>query len=386
MKILVIDPSAFSLPYDHSLCNALVEKGHYVELLTCPKSSELPLSLDRSSYRINQFFYRRTNNLKSMEKNKLIKYLKGMEHLYDSYRMMRYSAGFDIAHVQWWALPEVDWLTAKKWKKRVVYTVHNVLPHERKPWDKFIFKKIYAAADILIVHTEVSKRHLMSFGYDECKIRVIPQGNLNYLLTSNESKSCTTNLPVNYRLLSTKKVILFFGLIRQYKGLDKLLEAFSIVRNKLDDAHLLIVGKPRTDMNSYNKIIDQFSMHDNITLVLDYVPDWHIPKYFDLADLVTLPYQKIDQSSVALLACTMGKPIIATNVGGLNEVVYNEKNGRLVALNDIHELANAIVDLLRDEKKLREYGRFSKKLANTKFSWDHIAERTVEVYKEIIEK
>lgn len=386
MKVFMIDPSGFSRPYNYCLCNALVGQGCLVELIT--SKSIYPFQLQDRRHQEKQFFYKRSNRLiDRYGAGPVLKIFKGAEHLVGMYRFTRYIKNEkpDIVHVQWFALPEVDWLflnTLRLQASKLVYTVHNVFPHKKKASDKLIFSKIYKLFDGLITHTQYSKNFLIKkFGIVSSKIHVIPHGNFNYLLNLDGANH---NSLLGGNEVSQKRNILFFGRITPYKGLDLLIRAFVKVSNRIKDANLLIVGKPEVDMDSYRRLINQYSLSDKVTMVLEFVPDEDIRTYFSISDLVVLPYRQIDQSGAALLACTMGKPIVATNVGGLDEVVYDRKNGRLVTLGDVDGLAKVIIEMLSNKEKLKKYGCFSKKLAETKFNWDGIATKTIEVYKKIL--
>ncbi len=385
MKVLMIDPSGFTRPYNYCLCNALAGKDCSVKLIT--SKSVHPFKLENRRYQEKEFFYKHSNLLiDRYGAGSVLRILKGVEHLADMYHFTRYTKDekADIIHAQWFALPEIDWLFFNALKLQVnklVYTVHNVFPHQRKASDKLIFSKIYGLFDGLITHTQYSKNLLIrNFGIASSRIQVIPHGNFNYLLSLDGARHNSLSIGNE---VSQKRNILFFGRIHPYKGLDVLIRAFAKVSDQIKDANLLIVGKPSVNASSYRRLINQCSLSDKVTMVLEYVPDEDIRAYFSISDLVVLPYRQIDQSGVALLACTMGKPIVATNVGGLDEVVCDGKNGRLVTPGDADALAEAVIEMLLDKEKLREYGDFSRKLAETKFNWDCIATKTIELYKEL---
>jgi glycosyltransferase involved in cell wall biosynthesis len=164
---------------------------------------------------------------------------------------------------------------------------------------------------------------------------------------------------------------LFFGFVRKYKGLDVLLEALPLVLRKRR-VRLMIVGEFWKDKQRYVNKISELELEDHITIIDAYVPNEQLGKYFHAADLVVQPYLSASGSGVSQLAYGFGKPVIATNVGSIAEVIVDGVNGRLVHPGNPGELAQAVVEALEAEK-LKSMTMEAAKVKE-RFSWNRFAE------------
>ncbi|MEX2117844.1 MAG: glycosyltransferase, partial [Bacteroidota bacterium] len=167
--------------------------------------------------------------------------------------------------------------------------------------------------------------------------------------------------------ISHRRVVLFFGYVRRYKGLDTLLQAFAIVRNTLD-IHLLVVGEFYHDEQIYRKQISNLGIKDNVTVVSDYIPNDRVGEYFSAADVVVIPYRSATQSGIVQIAYQFDKPVIATDVGGLAEVVRHNVTGFIVPPENPAALASAVVDFYKDKNETR-FVR-SVQMEKKKYSWE----------------
>src|SRR5947207_1927186 len=167
-------------------------------------------------------------------------------------------------------------------------------------------------------------------------------------------------------------VVLFFGLIREYKGVDVLLRAWRSV----PDAELWIVGAPRMDMTPLRSLAPE-----RVRFVPRFVDDLELPAYFHRADLVVLPYREVDQSGVLYTALAFGKPLVLSDVGGFGEVGA----GRMVPPGDEGALADALRELLRDAGARAALGDAAARAAAGPFSWDAVAQRTLALYRELLD-
>ena len=184
-----------------------------------------------------------------------------------------------------------------------------------------------------------------------------------------------------------KKVILFFGSIRKYKGLEYLISAFQNVKQELDDIALLIVGNIYNSDNEgfkfYSDLIDLISHDDDIICINEYIPFEKIKSYFIASDLVVLPYIKTYTSGVLLAAYAAGRPAIVTDTGALSEVVEIGKSGFIVPPKDVNALTQAIMEIINHADQMEEMGNYAKNLAETIYSWNNIALKTIEVYQSL---
>ena len=210
------------------------------------------------------------------------------------------------------------------------------------------------------------------------KIGVIPHG----ILLPDMQKNISRNEARKNLNISTKaKVILFFGIIREYKGLDVLLEAFASITQKMPEAKLIIAGNPWEKWDKYQAIIDKNNINSFIKTDLNFIPENEIEIYFKACDVVALPYKDFDsQSGAGLLALPFGKAMIVSNLGGLTELVDDER--AVFKPKDSENLAYRLLGVLKNRKLQEKLESDSKKLSE-KFSWEDIGRQTLTVYKSL---
>ena len=268
-----------------------------------------------------------------------------------------------------------------------VYTAHDLLPHDSNSfYDQNLYKKIYQIPDKIIVHSENDKREIVgAFQVNLDKVSVIPHG--SYDLFYRDKNITKDVAKQKLGIPDGKKIILFFGLIRKYKGLEYLVYAFQRVKEELDDTVLFIVGnihdENSEDFKFYSDLIDLISHDDNIIRVNEYVPFEKINSYFLASDVVVLPYIKTYTSGVLLAAYAAGRPVIVTDTGALSEVVDVGKSGFIVPPKDINALACAIIKTLSDQDQMEKMGNYAKYLSETVYSWNSIALKTINVYQSL---
>jgi len=266
--------------------------------------------------------------------------------------------------------------------KKVVYTIHNVMPRHKKLrfYHLLLYQIMYVLCNQIIIHSEQGRKEIIDlFKVRPNKIHVIPHGDYKFfvpkkLLSKEEAK-------MRLGICPETKTILFFGAIRKNKGLKNILIALQHIKKKVPNVKLLIVGEPWESYKKYRKIIIENQVEKEVYEKLSYVPNKELPLYFYATDLVVLPYDEITQSGILQIAYAFKKPVVATDLGGFREAVEDGKNGYLVPLNDVEGLAEKCISILLDDKKIQRMGDYSKMLADTKFSWDLIAAKTKQVYK-----
>jgi len=262
-------------------------------------------------------------------------------------------------------------------KAPVVYTVHDAAhPVSRRPKRRAL-NLLYRCTDQLIVHAEHNKRLLITdYQVDPAKVEVVPHG--NYLFYTELAPSLNRE---ELKKHPGQKNILFFGIITPRKGLIHLIRAFQAVHAAIPDSKLLIVGHPYEDPSQYLREIERLHLTEAVYTRFSYVPLEEVPGYFRAADVVVLPYVEVFQSGVLQLAYAFGKPVVVTNCGGMPEVVEEGKSGFIVPAGDAASLGAAILALLKSPDLGQRMGQYAKKLAETTYSWDGIARRTLEVYE-----
>ena len=290
----------------------------------------------------------------------------------------------DIVHFQG-PLGKLDFLHFRYIKflgPRIVFTAHDArpLPPGRRVFDR----ARYNQADKVLVHSTSALRGLVSSGISEDKLTKIREGNfLHQLRQSNLSASQAKELlgvPADARLL------LFFGWIQPRKGLDLLIEAFALLRRDHADLYLVIAGLPGEDFRPYQNLINSLGIADRVVLALRWIPSDEVPNYFGPADVVVLPYRRIHFSAVLQLAYAHGKPLIVTNVGGIDETVSEDHTGIVAVSPDAQGIAAAIRQFLSDPVAAAQMGERGRRLAETKYSWRMVAREVMEIYRQVLSR
>jgi glycosyltransferase involved in cell wall biosynthesis len=201
----------------------------------------------------------------------------------------------------------------------------------------------------------------------------------------DKSKILKADARMEMGLSKDDKVVLFFGHILRYKGLEYLLKAFKKVVKEVPTAKLIIAGEPREDFSPYKHLISKLGIKKHLFMDLEYLPFEKVARYFSAGDVITLPYIKTYQSAVLQLAYAFGKPVIVTRTGGLPEVVEEGRSGYIIPTEDANGLAKTLVEVLSDEDKLLEMGEYAQMLAETKYSWKNITRMTLSVYQGLLD-
>jgi glycosyltransferase involved in cell wall biosynthesis len=291
-----------------------------------------------------------------------------------------------ILHAQWWSPPLVlIYLTIciiyKARKRPVVFTVHNIIGHEKSFFFELCSRILFKFSDHFIVHSVANKKRLMEFyGIREDRISQIPHGPLIFCEKEITREEARKRLGVG----SDVPVILFFGAIRPYKGLDVALEAFIRVINAVPDARLLIAGRLWEPWDRYETIINGNDLSKSIDKHLHYINTDEVAGYFVASDLVIMPYLKFDaQSGVGATALAFSKPMIVSDTGGLSELVADRKN--VVPPGNAEALAERIIYCFKNQDALERMSKETKVIAD-RMSWDNIATGTLKVYEKLIDE
>ncbi len=390
MKILMLDAACTSLPYDHSLCEALVKKGCTVDFF----GSEYVHTkwTNKPSYNFISHFYRFTHWLYRGNARGLFRqYVKTIEHVFNMFHFVRLVKKHnpDIIHFQWSQLPFIDQRFLKKLKKTapLVYTIHNSTPlHGEKHSFSFLQKvdsHFLDYFDSYIAHTKYSKDVTSKrFSVSQKKISIIPHGLLNY---NSPKKSSFVSVHKKYGLSGKEKIILLFGGISPYKGLDILIKGFAKIPKSLrDETRLLIVGRANMDMKNIYKLVDSLKIGEQIIWDLRFIKENEVPEIFNGCSLVALPYRHVDQSGVLMTMISYGMPIVASKIGGFEELLKDGKHGYLFDLEDTNSLAKSLEKILGNEKLTKQMGKSVQSLADQWSSWDKISRYTIEAYQKLL--
>jgi glycosyltransferase involved in cell wall biosynthesis len=374
MRVQLIDPSAFTPPYDRALAAALAAAGAEVELLTTPfLYGPVPPA---DGYRVEERFYRRSA-ARGLQASARLPF-KLAEHVPDMLRLRRDLDGpagstADVVHYQWLTVPSLDARLLPRKRPRVM-TAHYILPPRPSRRQVATARRVFGRMDAVVAHSGHSAARLRDqVGLPAERVRVIPHGAFDYLTRLPEEKPLPAELQG-----AEGPVILSFGLLRPYKGIENLLAAF----RRVQGAELWIVGNPRMDVEPLRALAAEAG--GRVRFVTRFVEDAEIPAIFRRADLLALPYLDAEHSGVLYTGLAFGKPLLLSAVGGFPEVAATGA-ARLVAPGDDAELATALAELVGDEAARAELAAAARRAAAGPFSWEHAARLTLDLYRDLIE-
>ncbi len=373
MRIVLVDPRGDVRPYAHALGAALARRGHAVELVTSRfLRGDLPPA---PGVRIREPFYRLSRILPAS----LRRVACGLEHPLDLALLIGrlVVSRPDVVHLQAMPLPAVDriaWRVARRLLRgRVVYTAHNAIvkhgvgsPAQVRA-DATVFERV-------IVHTAEGEASLTSLGVRREAVRRVTHGALTAYadVVAIEPARVPEGVPV----------AAFLGLIRPYKGLSVLLDAWPAVRVAVPDATLLVYGRSvGGDADAARAVGLERSGGSGVVAEIRYASAAAFAGVLRRADVLVLPYRSIDQSGILLSALALGTPVVVTDVGGLREVVETADAGVVVPPDDPVALADAIAALLADPVRRARLARNGRVAAAGAYSWARAAARTEEIYR-----
>jgi glycosyltransferase involved in cell wall biosynthesis len=375
VRVHVVDPSAYTPPYDHALCRALGAAGADVELYTSHFAHGSVAAPEGYSRR--ELFYGLAARVRDARARRVVKLA---EHVPDMLRYRHAARVADVVHFQWLTVQHIDGHLLPKGRP-LVLTAHDVLPREAKPGQRAAQRRLYGRFDAIVVHSEHGKRRLArELGVDAERVHVIPHGVFEHLAagTAPGAADVVGQSPSTDReaapFETDKPVVLCFGLMRPYKGIDLLLEAWRGV----EGAELWIAGAPRMDISSLLA-----AAPPGVRFVPRFIGDDELPAYFRRADLVVLPYREIDQSGVLFTALAFGKPLLLSDVGGFPEVAATGA-ARTFPAGDPDALRGGLRELLDDPDACCELAARARELAAGEYSWNTIARHTLALYEELL--
>jgi glycosyltransferase involved in cell wall biosynthesis len=277
----------------------------------------------------------------------------------------------DVVIFKYWmpffapAFATISRLAKLRRSTRVLYICDNVIPHEKRPGDRLLTKQAMRPEDLYIVMSASVEKDLLQLR-PLARYRMV-QHPVYEIFQGRFSKA-----QAKARLrLGDHPYILFFGYIRPYKGLQVLLEAMALLRRKMD-VRLIVAGEFYDDKAKYLEQISRLDLQQAVTVLDQYIPNDEVGLYYAAADAVALPYISATQSGIVQICYHYDKPVIATDVGGLPEVVHDGRTGFIVAANDANAFAEAILRFYRENRE----AEFSRHVAEAKkeFSWERMAE------------
>ena len=370
MRVEIVDPPAYTPPYDRSLCAALARAGAEVELVTSHFSHGAVPAPD--GYRVRESFYR----LASRERLRgpAQRAARAAGHLAGMARFRRAGGRADVTHYQWLTLPWLDWALIPRRGPRLL-TPHGWLRAEGwRERPSAGLRRLFAGMDAIVALSEYGAARLVeTAGVPPGRVRVIPHGAFDYLTRLRDPAPLPPELEG-----AEGPVVLAFGLIRPYKGVDLLIDALA----GLPGAELWVIGRPLgVDLDALRR--RAAAIPQRVRFVSRFVGDRELPAIFERADIVALPYRDAEQSGVLYTALAFGKPIVLSDVGGFPEVAARGA-ARLVSAGDAAALGEVLEALLGDHEARERLAAGARAAASGPYSWEAVAAQTLALYRELL--
>ena len=258
---------------------------------------------------------------------------------------------------------------------KLISLCDNILPHERTPMGNFFTNYLFQKLDGHLVQSSQTEGEL----HEIIKTPIFEKR--YHPVYDTFPEKIDKNTAKKKLGLKAENIILYFGIIRDYKGFDILLKAIAELKKRNTDFHLLAGGECYGNDEKYNKLISDLGISNYITWHNRYIPDSEVTDYFSAADVVALPYRTASQSGITQIAYFDNLPVIATNVGGLPEIVDEGKSGFIISPENPEELAVVLVENLDNST----FFGMSKYITTfkEKFSWEYFVDGIETVYKRI---
>ena len=360
-------------PYDLGICRGLVEAGWRVSWYTCPETvSPNEVGVDFCPVYVGIW-------------GSASRWLRALRYLRGSLKALHLAVRSHerVCHLHFFngAPEELTLLIlCRVYGRKVVLTVHDVESFAGSTgFRSRLAMGLYGLAHRLVVHNRTSLEELSKrLSVPATRLTVIPHGNYLHDLGVVPSRQAAKKA---LRLPATSKVALFFGQIKSVKGLDLLLEAFAIAAKMSPDFVLVIAGRPwKTDFSSLARTIDEFGIGSRCMLNIRYIPDDEVATFYACAELVVLPYRRIYQSGVLLLAMSYERAVLVSDLPGMTDIVTDFDNGFVFQTGSVASLAERLEkvltnDELRDRTALNGY-----QYVLNQHNWSTIAKQLAELY------
>ncbi len=284
----------------------------------------------------------------------------------------------ELIILQWWHpyFAPCFWSICKLLRReKILFVCHNVFPHERFPLDRLLTKWTLGCGRYFITQSKMDARDLLSVKHDAV-YRVTPHPTYGMFCKQGMSmQKAREQLQID----QGQRALLFFGFVRKYKGLQYLLEAMKLLKERDFKVQLWVVGDFGEDKEEYVEQIRRFEIGDQVQMVEGYVPDDEVEKYFAASDLVVLPYLSATQSGIVQIAFGFEKPVLVTEVGGLPDVVTNGKTGYVVEPRSAEMIAEAIMDYYINNRREAFVSQIEKE--KDRFSWKTFVDTMMEMVR-----
>lgn len=374
MKVLMAD-SLVGNDYSFCLCSGLNSAGIDVDLV---------VTEDRQVNTEAAFSLKFWAPSKGQATGKVKKTGLYIKYLMDLLRYIRKN-DIKVVHFQFFRRERIEvlfYVLLRMLGVKVVFTAHDIFPHNRRKIDYPLRSLVYRASQGIIAHSEHIKKKLKEeFDVNDEKIFVIPHGDFDYYLPETPVPQSMARKTLG--LKKEDQVVLFFGFIKEYKGLDLLLDAFETAAAENPRLKLVIAGMPESEQlqSQYEARIQQMDAGNRVIAHFKFVENEMIPVYFSASDAVALPYKNIYHSGIVHLAYSFAKPLIATKVGDFEECIEEGKSGFLLNQNTAEQFADKLMEAFSNPAKLSEMGEYARHLNETKYSWKNAALLTKMMYE-----
>lgn len=391
LYIWQFDPVRMTPYYNHAVCVALAEAGCKVRYITTRflYDEAVPSS---ALYQTDHVYFRILEHKFLLNHTRLRRGLRGVSYPLGHLRVLReaWSMRPDVIHFQWSRLPLFDFPLIRALKLAgipIVHTVHNIVPHSATEGGVKTHRRIYEAVDSIVVHTEGNRDEFRAI-YPQIpaeRVHVVPMIDSNsddaeaqngHVRRDKQEARDLLNLPLD------APIILFFGAIRHYKGLDLLIEAFKQAHIVRPDLHLLIAGKLDPTERALLPSAETLRGLPNTTFHDGFVPSDDVWKYYTAADIVVHPYRQITQSAALISAMSFGRAVIVSDVGGMHEAL--DGNGWVIPTGNVQALSKALIDAITDMNIVEKMGQQSRHLIETRHSRQAVAQKLLEVYQTVL--
>ncbi|MGE5435633.1 MAG: glycosyltransferase [Syntrophothermus sp.] len=286
----------------------------------------------------------------------------------------------DLVVFDWWhpffgpAHFGISSLIKKKLRNKILFITENVVSHEANIVDRTLTKLGLANSSGFLTLSEKVESEVKEFAKD--KPIYLSELPIYDCYISESTKQFSKE---KFGFTKENKVLLFFGYIRKYKGLDLLIKAIPMLLEKYPEMRLLVVGESYDNPETYTSIIKELKLDDKVVFINKFVPNEDVEEYYAVSDLVVLPYRSATQSGILNVAYGFLKPVVVTNVGGLIEFVDEGKTGVIVEPESSEKIAEGIIRFFDNYKNINFSENIKNKIKNNKFFDIH------NLFKKIIE-
>jgi glycosyltransferase involved in cell wall biosynthesis len=277
---------------------------------------------------------------------------------------------------------------------RVADVCHNVAPFalagasaggfRQGPMTRRVFRALYRRMDLLFVHYPSNRARLLeAYGLRPERVVAIPHGDESLLAELADPAVDAAALRGRLGLAAEQRVVLFFGTLSRYKGVDLLLEAFARVAARTPEARLVVAGfpTPEFDLEAHRRLAARLGLGEQVRWAPGYAPVGEVAAWMRLAEVAVFPYRDLSQSGALALATTFGVPVVASRVGAMAEMVRDGETGRLVPPEDPAALAAAIAELLADPAQAAALGARAAAEQRLRASWRAVARALLAAYE-----